>query len=673
MTAAAGGTRGHAVFGGRHWEHAVESVDVAAHPERLSAGSWVVVATFEGVITAWRFESSRPLPDVPSAGSTPSSDWRGPHPDAWVSDMTRAEYCDAVTRVREHIREGDVYQVNICRILSAPLSGPAAGPEPDAAALARVLAAGNPAPHAGYIHVPHGLTTAEGVPIAPVWVVSASPELFVRVTAAGTISSSPIKGTAATPDGLGEKDRAENVMIVDLVRNDFQRVSVPGSIRVDPLLQVQHHPGLVHLVSTVHGSLADPEGPDLWGRIFARTFPPGSVSGAPKSSALRIISALEASPRGPYCGAVGWIDAEARQAELAVGIRTFVWDQNSSGQGTLRFGTGAGITWDSDPAAEWEETELKARRLVSLASRPSLTSRPRPALGEDTATAPPASPALWIDGDRPAAPETIHVADHGFLLGDGVFETFLVRDGRVQALGAHLTRLRVSCDRLGIAVPYDDATLAAVARDLAREASAGQEDGIARVRLTVTSGPGPAGLRRGSGPATVAISASPFAPSSEPVSAVVVPWPRNEDSAIAGIKSTSMAENIMAARYAHARGADEGLWLTTRGHLCEGATSNVFLDLGDRLVTPPLSTGALPGVARGCVLARSRERGIAVAEDSVGSDLIARLRAGEAGLFLTSAARGIVPVISLDGVALRVGALTQRAQRALAWFDPLAG
>ena len=161
--------------------------------------------------------------------------------------------------------------------------------------------------------------------------------------------------------GLGEPD-------LDLVRNDLQRVCVPGTVEVTTLLGEEHHPGLVHLVSTVQGVLDDEvaHAPDLWARLLDATYPPGSVSGAPKSSALEIIAALETVPRGPYCGAVGWIEVGTDgsvRAELAVGIRTFWWADD-----VLRFGTGAGITWGSDPEREWAETELKAARLVGLAS-----------------------------------------------------------------------------------------------------------------------------------------------------------------------------------------------------------------------------------------------------------------------------------------------------------------
>ncbi|MFF3065665.1 chorismate-binding protein [Oerskovia sp. NPDC057915] len=355
---------GFASFAGRHGVGVVECIDLTVDSARLAEGLWFVVADFEdpshgGQARAWRFahhgrtEDDLPTDETPSGGE---SAWRGPAPDAWRSSLSRDEYQAAVAAVRHAVHEGDVYQANICRVLTAPL--PAGDREPDARALAQILAAGNPAPYAGAIHVP----VASG--IEPVWVVTASPELFLRLED-GLLSSGPIKGTAPTVDGLREKDRTENVMITDLVRNDLQRVSEPGSVEVTDLLAVEAHPGLVHLVSRVQGRVAVDDGATggLWGQVLDATFPPASVSGAPKSSALRIIRELERGPRGPYCGAVGWVDGDTGEAELAVGIRTFWWSDDE-----LRFGTGAGITWGSDPAEEWAETELKAARLVALAS-----------------------------------------------------------------------------------------------------------------------------------------------------------------------------------------------------------------------------------------------------------------------------------------------------------------
>jgi len=362
----------------------VECVELDAEPERVAAGGfWAVVGDFEGPVRAWRFSEVTRDGDPDNPGAVPttartarpaSTAWHGPAASAWSTSLDRAAYIRAVEAVREEIRAGQVYQANICRVLAAPLAssshdGEPDDGEPDAGALARVLAAGNPAPYAGGVHVP----AASGHP--PVWVVTASPELYLRLEG-DVLTSAPIKGTATTVGALQGKDRAENVMITDLVRNDLQRVCTPGTVEVTSLLGVEHHPGLVHLVSTVQGRLAPDvvAAPDRWARVLRATYPPGSVSGAPKSSALRIIREQETVPRGPYCGVVGWIDADAGRAELAVGIRTFWWTADvvvAPGRGrpgTLRFGTGAGITWGSDPAAEWAETELKARRLIALAS-----------------------------------------------------------------------------------------------------------------------------------------------------------------------------------------------------------------------------------------------------------------------------------------------------------------
>jgi para-aminobenzoate synthetase component 1 len=140
-----------------------------------------------------------------------------------------------------------------------------------------------------------------------------------------------------------------------------------GSVTVPALCALEQHPGLVHLVSTVQGRLRDGAG---WPEIVAATFPPGSVTGAPKIAALAHIDRLETVERGVYCGAVGWVDADRGVGELNVAIRTFWIDD-----GQLHLGTGGGITWDSDPAGEWAETELKARRLLSVASRPAEAQR----------------------------------------------------------------------------------------------------------------------------------------------------------------------------------------------------------------------------------------------------------------------------------------------------------
>ncbi|MEV1091145.1 chorismate-binding protein [Streptomyces microflavus] len=321
--------------------------DVTHDPAALdSSGFWAVCADFEGRTVCARFSSVRreevPAP-VPGA-------WRGPAAGQWATSLGREAYTAGVRRIRAYIAAGEVYQANLCRVLSAPLPDPGRA---DVDALTALLARGNPAPYAGTIRLPeHGVEVA-----------TASPELFLRRDGR-TVESGPIKGTGRTEDDLLEKDHAENVMIVDLVRNDLGRVCATGSVTVPDLCVVEKHPGLVHLVSTVRGELAEGAG---WPELLAAAFPPGSVTGAPKSSALRIIEELERSPRGPYCGAIGWVDADRGTASLAVGIRTF-WIDRTGSAPLLRFGTGAGITWGSDPEREWDETELKASRLLAVAS-----------------------------------------------------------------------------------------------------------------------------------------------------------------------------------------------------------------------------------------------------------------------------------------------------------------
>ncbi|MFF7968813.1 chorismate-binding protein [Streptomyces sp. NPDC007903] len=321
-------------------------LDVTSDPAALdSTGFWAVVADFEGGLTCARFADVRQAPvPAPVPGA-----WQGPAPEDWTTSLDRAAYMSAVQRIREHIAAGDVYQANLCRVLSAPV-----GPDADVDALTALLARGNPAPYAGTVRLPE-----HGVEIA-----TASPELYLRRTGR-TLESGPIKGTGRTEADLLEKDHAENVMIVDLVRNDLGRVCATGSVTVPELCVTEKHPGLVHLVSTVRGELREGAG---WPELLAATFPPGSVTGAPKPSALGIIAALETAPRGPYCGGIGWVDADRGTAELAVGIRTFWIDRSSDSPAALRFGTGAGITWGSDPLAEWRETELKRARLLTVAS-----------------------------------------------------------------------------------------------------------------------------------------------------------------------------------------------------------------------------------------------------------------------------------------------------------------
>ena len=321
-------------------------LEVTSDVSRLDGpGRWAVVIPFDGEPVCARFGTWSASPAEVQVG-----EWSGPHVDSWATSMGEAAYTSGVEEIRESIAAGSVYQANLCRVLSAPMPP---GDHDDVAALWNLLDAGNTSPHGGFLRLPdHGVAIA-----------SASPELFLAThgSDAGVVArSGPIKGTGRTAADLSDKDAAENVMIVDLVRNDLSRVSVPGSVTVPALLQVQEHPGLVHLVSYVEGRLV---AGTTWPQVLDATFPPGSVTGAPKLAALEVIDRLEPASRDYYCGAFGWVDGDTGEAELAVAIRTF-WLR----EGVLHFGTGAGITWGSDAAAEWRETELKAARLTAIAA-----------------------------------------------------------------------------------------------------------------------------------------------------------------------------------------------------------------------------------------------------------------------------------------------------------------
>ena len=332
-----------AVVGGRLF---TGLVDVASDLGVLDGeGVWVVVLPFDAPPVCARFTDVGPAPPW-SAPEWDVSSWSGLDAPAWRSSLDRHGHAKGVTVIREAIVAGDVYQVNLCRRLSTEVD-----PQADVLSLGAALAVGNPAPHSAIVRLP-----SAGLAVA-----SASPECFLR-RRGRVIESRPIKGTATNVAGLSGKDRAENVMIVDLVRNDLGRVCEHGSVEVTGLCEVERHPGLAHLVSTVRGHLR----PEVdWAGILEATFPPGSVTGAPKLAALDLIAALEPVPRGVYCGAVGWVDAASGDGDLNVAIRTF-W----LADGLLHLGTGGGITWDSVPRHEWEETELKARGLLGVAAGP---------------------------------------------------------------------------------------------------------------------------------------------------------------------------------------------------------------------------------------------------------------------------------------------------------------
>ena len=337
---------------------ATNFVEATTDVNRLDdEGWWAVAQSFEGEFQAFRFSDIEPLNLEKLAELGHDLSHNSISVQNWTSSMSKSEYIDAVESIRQDIARGWVYQANLCRVLSAPLEA-----DLNVVAFWKLLSEHNPAPYLSALQVPASISGL----VHDVRVVSASPELFLS-RKDQVLRSSPIKGTARVASELLEKDQTENIMIVDLVRNDLGQVCESGSVQVVDLLRLEEHPGLVHLVSDVEGTLPAESG---WREILAALTPPGSVSGAPKSSALEVIERLENSSRGIYCGGFGWVNADNKSAELAVGIRTF-WQEFSAGTKSLNFGTGAGITWASDPAGEWQETELKAERLLSIAAMSS--------------------------------------------------------------------------------------------------------------------------------------------------------------------------------------------------------------------------------------------------------------------------------------------------------------
>ena len=309
---------------------ATNCVEISEDPTSLDKdGFWVTLQSFEGKFICARFLNI-------SESELPPKEWRKIS-STWQSSQSQSTFEGNVKEIKNKIADGDLYQVNLCRVLTADCNQSLQG-------LATSLISENPAPYASYLKLP-------GIEIA-----SASPELFLK-RIGNEIKCSPIKGTSKFAE-FGEKDKAENIMIVDLMRNDFGQICESGSIDVPRLLATEEHPGLFHLVSDVVGTLKTGVG---WKMILSALTPIGSISGAPKSSALKTIKELEDMERGPYCGVIGW--SQGDQAVMSVGIRIF-WSKQD---GKIQFGTGAGITWQSDPKSEWDETELKAKRLMTIA------------------------------------------------------------------------------------------------------------------------------------------------------------------------------------------------------------------------------------------------------------------------------------------------------------------
>ncbi|MDB5808345.1 MAG: pabB [Betaproteobacteria bacterium] len=274
-----------------------------------------------------------------------------------ASNLSRDRYAAAFGRVLDYIRAGDCYQVNLAQRFAAPATG-------DAWLAYQALRVINPAPYAAYLNTPYGQ------------VLSASPERFLKVEDR-RVEAKPIKGTRARAGHprvdaeranelkASEKDRAENVMIVDLLRNDLSKNCEPGSVAVPKLFEVESFATVHHLVSTVTGTLR--QGRDALD-LLRGSFPGGSITGAPKMRAMQIIEELEPHRRGVYCGAIGYVGADGNM-DLNIAIRTLVYSGN-----TVRFWAGGGIVADSRCDDEYQETFDKAAAMLKLVEQTAVGS-----------------------------------------------------------------------------------------------------------------------------------------------------------------------------------------------------------------------------------------------------------------------------------------------------------
>ena len=518
-----------------------------------------------------------------------------------------SEHRAAVGRTVEYIRQGDIFQANICLRLEAVFDG-------DPLDLFCRAASELQPPYAAFLRLPGGD------------LASLSPELFLRRTGR-TVLSRPIKGTsrrsacgrraAAQRSELEKsaKNRAENVMIVDLMRNDLSRACVAGSVEVPRLLHAEAHPGVWHLVSDVRGSL-DPQSGD--GDLIRATFPPGSVTGAPKIRALEIIHELEAVPREIYTGAVGYRSPVAG-LELNVAIRTFEFCD-----GRVWLGAGGGIVADSLEDDEFRECLLKAGPLIRAAGG-ALSSRSAgdamTARSDRAADRPSARP-------RPAA---------------GVFTSLLVDLGATRDLAGHLARLEDSTEQLyGKHLPqslYDD-----LAACLAQRPSG---------RLRVTAQPAGGQLRAG-----VAVIPLAGQPETVRLRPAVIPG---------GLGGHKWLDRRLIAELTRQRlrGPGEQLLIQDAGgEVLETDRASIFAVVNGGLQTPPADGRILPGVTRAAVLKAARLNGIEV---TTGAITRAQL-AGASEVFVTNALRGVMPVQAIGDspVACAPGPVARLLAAALA-------
>lgn len=514
--------------------------------------------------------------------------------NAFTSDFSREDYCRMVEKAREHIRNGDIFQVNLSQRIRTTLPG-------DAYDVYRRLRSESPAPFACYLN------------FGTLRVMSSSPERFFRLED-GWIETRPIKGTRprgrteaediANREELlaSEKDHAELAMIVDLERNDLGRISRIGSVKVTEFVELETYANVFHLVATVCGELS--EGMDVTDCIRA-TFPGGSITGAPKIRAMEIIDELEPVKRNIYTGAIGYIGFDGT-CDFNIAIRTIVAEGDQA-----FYQVGGGIVWDSVPEEEYKETLHKGSAILQVLKDDSMSEE--------------------ADNDWK---NSIADTDFGFLYGFSLFETFLVQqDGSVRLLDEHASRIFRSAEALGFTLPFDKTAWKTAVREyIASRVLRGKI-----LRVTISFGNG------GDTPPSLHFSVRDYIDPRQRADGYkicVSRTIRNETSPLTGHKTGNYAENFLALRDAAAKGYDDVLFLNSKKQVAETAKCNIFFTKGNTVYTPHLACGILPGIIREFVVVRAKALGFTVVEGDLSLEYLGAADA----VFVTNSVMGIMPV-----------------------------
>jgi para-aminobenzoate synthetase/4-amino-4-deoxychorismate lyase len=485
--------------------------------------------------------------------------------------VDRPAFTDAIERILAAIAAGETYQVNYTYRLHARSFG-------SPIALYRRLRERQPVSYGALIRLP--LNDNNTQRDETTHVLSCSPELFLRHER-GLLTARPMKGTASRaigPEGDSEtarhlsidiKNRAENLMIVDLLRNDLGRLAQVGSVKVPELFSIEPYSTVFQMTSTVQATLK----PDVgFADVLRATFPCGSITGAPKHHTMQLIASLETTPRGLYCGAIGWIDAPlAGSAEqparcgdfcFSVAIRTLTLSREVDGLRATRLGIGAGIVADSQPQDEFDECWLKAKFVTGL------------------------DPGFELFETMLAASETPSIRAGASEADDARSERRIV----VRHLQRHLDRMAQSARLLGFRFDRESARDLIAARIDALHLDQGS-DVAWRVRLSLAHD-GSVGLR----------DAPLTALSNDTVKLLIARHQLPDVNPLSSHKTTLRAAYDEGVSAAEKVGAFDSLFVTEDGRLVEGGRSSVFLRLDGRWYTPSVADGALPGIMRGCLL-----------------------------------------------------------------------